>query len=129
MTRPNSCQDCDTGSIDRRSFMRVVSGSAVAASIAPAVLGSSLWTPAAAIAAPTPTSAAETAVGRFFASLSEAQRGMICFPFEHELRSRISANWHVTKPTVGSDFYTKDQQALVDEIVRKVTSEIGRAHV
>lgn len=125
MTRSNSCRDCESTSIDRRSFIRVVSGSAAAAAVAPAVLAPSLWTPAAAIAAPTPASAAETAVGRFFSSLSETQRSSICFPFDHELRSRISANWHVTKPTVGSEFYTKDQQALVDEIVRKITSEQG----
>lgn len=120
MKRLTSCHDCGPESLDRRSFIRVVGGSAVAAAVAPTLL-----TPAAALAAPSPTSAAESAVGRFFTSLSESQRTSICFPFEHELRSRISANWHVTKPTIGSDFYTKDQQALVDEIVKNVTSEEG----
>lgn len=120
MKRLNSCHDCGPVALDRRSFIRVVGGSAVAATVAPTLL-----TPASALAAPSPTSAAESAVGRFFMSLSESQRTSICFPFEHELRSRISANWHVTKPTIGSDFYTKDQQALVDEIVKNVTSEEG----
>ncbi|MBI2479858.1 MAG: DUF3500 domain-containing protein [Planctomycetia bacterium] len=49
----------------------------------------------------------------------------ICFPFDHELRSRVNANWHVTKPSIGDDFYTKDQRALIDTIVRNVTSEDG----
>lgn len=76
-------------------------------------------------AAPTPKSTAETAVGRFFTSLSAEQKKTLCFPFEHELRKRINANWHVTKPKIGSDFFNKDQQGIIREIVRGVTSEEG----
>ena len=64
-------------------------------------------------------------VGRLFTALSDKQKEMICFPFEHELRQKISANWHITKPSIESDFYSKDQQVLIDEIVRKVTSPDG----
>lgn len=117
MTRKakSSCPDC---SFDRRSFLWAVGGATVAGSTAP------LWT-SSLQAAPTPESAAETAVGRLYTSLSDTQKKKICFPFEHELRNRISANWHITEPTIGSDFYTKEQQATIDEIVRKVTSEDG----
>ncbi len=76
-------------------------------------------------AAPTAKSSAETAVGRFFESLSAEQKKTLCFPFEHELRQRINANWHVTKPKIGSDFFNKNQQAVISEIVRGVTSEEG----
>jgi hypothetical protein len=47
------------------------------------------------------------------------------FPFDHELRRRINANWHVTKPTLDDDFYSKEQRAVVDQILRSVTTEDG----
>jgi hypothetical protein len=113
------CAECES-SVDRRDFLRIAGGVGLAAAG-----GISAGLAPSALAAPTPASAAETAVGRFYASLSDAQRQMICFPFDHELRSRISANWHVTKPKIESDFYSKEQQALIDAIVRGVTSEDG----
>ena len=72
-----------------------------------------------------PTSTAETAVGRFYASLSAEQKKAICFPFNHKARNRISANWHVTEALIGDDFYTKDQRVIIDEIVRNITSQDG----
>jgi hypothetical protein len=76
-------------------------------------------------AAPTAKSSAETAVAQFYNSLSDEQKKTIVFPFEHELRQKISANWHITKPTLKDDFYTTEQRALVDDIVRKVMTEDG----
>jgi hypothetical protein len=29
------------------------------------------------------------------------------------LRTRVGANWHITKPAINSDFFTKDQQAMI----------------
>ncbi len=80
-------------------------------------------------AAPTPSSSAESAVARFYATLTEAQRKQIVLPFDHELRRKIHANWHVTEPTLGDDFYTEAQRKLVDEIVRGVTSPEGYERV
>lgn len=121
MTKParSRCGDCGTHT-DRRSFMKTVGGVAVAGAVTPWV-----WQSSPAHAAPTPSSAAETAVGRFYASLSEQQRKAICFPFEHELRNRISANWQITKPEIGADFYSKEQRALIDDVLRGITSEDG----
>ena len=76
-------------------------------------------------AASSAKSTAETTVGRFFVSLSAEQKKAICFPFEHELRKRINANWQITKPKVGGSFYSGEQQKLISEIVRQVTSEDG----
>jgi hypothetical protein len=45
-------------------------------------------------------------------------------PFDDPLRSRISANWAITDPAIGQ-FFDKDQQALIDEIFRGVTSPEG----
>ena len=116
--RLENCPEC-APSIDRRHFLRSSSGVALAAAVAPSLIGSSI------LAAPTPKSVAESVVAQFYSTLTDAQRQAICFPFEHELRSKISANWHITKPTISSDFYSKEQQALIDQIVKNVTSESG----
>ncbi len=117
-TKQQSCSDCQD--LDRRRFMKTVGSAAIVSAAAPLLFDSRF-----AHAAPTAQSSAETAVKQFYESLSEKQMLGICFPFEHELRKKVDANWHVTKPSIGSDFYTKDQQALIDTIVRNITSEDG----
>lgn len=114
-----SCSDCEQG-LDRRSFLQTVGSAAVVGAAAQA-----LWTPRSLMAAPTSKSAAETAVGRFYESLTPAQKQTVAFPFEHELRHKINANWHITKPLIRDDFYTKEQRATITEIVRNVTSPDG----
>jgi len=114
-----NCPDCDAGDgLSRRDFVRKVTGVALAGSLVP-LIGTSRR----ASAAPTPTSAAETAVKRFYDTLKDEQKKTICFPFDHPLRTRINANWPITKPTLAE--YTKEQQALADEIFRNVTSPDG----
>jgi hypothetical protein len=110
------CQDCE--GLDRRSFVKTVGGAALAGAAAPLLFNSRF-----AHAAPSATSDAETAVGEFYASLSEKQRAAICLPFNHEHRSNISANWHVTETTIGD--FTKAQQELTKKIVQNVTSPDG----
>lgn len=113
-----NCPDCDMP-VDRRTFIRTVGSAALIGAAVPDLLNR------VAHAAPTAKSTAETAVGRFYDSLSDNQRKTIVFPFDHELRRRINANWHVTKPTLDDDFYTKEQRAIVDQILRGVTTEDG----
>ncbi|MDF1823910.1 MAG: DUF3500 domain-containing protein [Verrucomicrobiales bacterium] len=67
-------------------------------------------------------SASETLVKTLYDSLSETQRAGILFPFDHSLRTKISNNWHITKPRIG-DFLTADQNAMVEEIFLKAHSE------
>src|SRR5690606_22593944 len=110
--RTNDCPDCRLD-ISRRSFLQA------------SAAGSLLALTPGLYAAPSASSDAETAVGRLFASLSDEQKITICFPFDHQLRNRISANWHVTKPTIAEDFYTDEQRAIVTEIVKGVCSEDG----
>ncbi len=114
-----ACPDCDSP-LDRRTFMRTVGSAALVGAAAPVFLGGRSAT-----AAPTAKSTAETAVGRFYGSLTDGQRKTIVFPFDHELRKRINANWQITKPTLDDDFYSKEQRAIVDEIIRGVTSADG----
>src|ERR1041384_5694540 len=111
-----NCPDCDS-SLDRRPFVRAVGATALAAAAGPG-----LFSPRFAHAAPSDKSEAVGTVARLYAALSDEQKKTVCFPFDHQLRSKISANWHITEPKIESSFYTKDQQALIDEIVRKVTS-------
>lgn len=112
----NSCSDCDA--VDRRSFIRTVGATALAAGISP-LLQSRLF------AAPTPQSGAESVVGQLYQSLSDTQKKTIAFPIEHELRKKINANWQITKPRIHDDFYTDAQRALIEQIVQKVTTPEG----
>jgi hypothetical protein len=116
MQTPNktSCPDCEPN-LSRREFVQAVGGAALAAGVFPRF----------ASAAPKAGSPAETAVAQLYKSLTEKQREEICFPFDHERRRTINANWHVTEPGIASEFYTKDQQALIHEILKGVTSEDG----
>ena len=115
--RSTSCPDCDV--VDRRDFLKFAAGAAAVGAVSSFGILPGAW------AAPSPTSAAETAVGRFYNSLSAEQKKSICFGFADPLRQKVNANWHITKPTVSSDFYNKDQQRLIDEIVQNVTSKDG----
>jgi hypothetical protein len=114
-----SCQDCETG-LSRRGFLRTAGGVTLAGAA-----GSLLIPSAALYAAPSAESDAETAVGRFHQSLTDVQREAVCLPFDHPQRHKISANWHITKPTIGDAFYNDDQRALISEIVKGITSEDG----
>jgi hypothetical protein len=115
----NTCPDCEDDGLSRREFVRKVAGAAVAGTLLPLAV-----TPRKAAAGPTSKSAAETAVKRFYDTLDEKQKKVICFPFDHALRSRINANWAITKPTI-DELFNKDQQALLDEIFRGVVSPEG----
>ena len=118
MPQKRSCPDCQTN-LNRREFARITGAAAVAA-------GAAAWLPGFAVHAnPTPSSTAETAVARFYQTLQGSQKEAICFPFEHELRTRLSANWHISKPLIGSDFYSPEQRELIHEILKGVTSPDG----
>jgi hypothetical protein len=121
MTTSNQrhCSDCNSD-VTRRRFLTQVSAGAFALGAAPFLTGSR-----AAMAAPTATSAAETAVKRLYESLTEKQSSVVCLPFDHELRKRINANWRITEARISSDFLTVDQVGIVDEIIKGVTSEEG----
>jgi hypothetical protein len=104
------CSDC--GSQDRREFL-----AATGALLGVAALPGGVW------GAPSRSSAAETAVGRLYESLTAEQRKVVVLPWDNERRTRINANWHVTQADVRS--FTKDQQVLITEIVKGVTSADG----
>ncbi len=113
-------QSTNKGShVDRRAFVKAIGGVSALAALGGGRLSAGLF------AGPTPNSAAETAVTEFYKTLSEAQRSQICFGFNHELRHKINANWNITKPEIGDDFYTDKQRQLIEQVFRGMTSEDG----
>jgi hypothetical protein len=112
------CPDCSTDRhhLDRRDFLKA--GAAVAA--AGALPG--IWTPGARADDSASAGAPETLVKVLYESLNDQQRGAVCHDWDHIdptrglLRTRISNNWLINDHIIGSDFYTKDQQALIRQI-------------
>ena len=112
----HSASDCCA--VDRRSFIKAVAAASSLAAFSGRSFGAGLF-------AGSSENAAETAVGEFYKTLSADQKKILCFPFEHELRHRISANWHVTEPTLGAPFYTSPQREMIARIVKGLCSEEG----
>lgn len=119
LKKQDLCHDCtEESEFSRRDFVRTAAGAAAAAGVAPLLTGS-------AFAAPTSKSAAETTVKKFYDSLTNKQEETISFAYGHKLQHKLNANWKITKPKIGDDFYTKEQRSLIDQIVREVCSEDG----
>jgi hypothetical protein len=117
------CPDCDRPEPfpSRREFLKSAGTLA-----AVAAAGTPLWAhgeeptgSAAPPAAGIPSSPPETIVKSLYDSLGETQKQTVCFAWDHVesgrglLRTRVSNNWHVTKPQINSDFFTKDQRAMI----------------
>ena len=64
----------------------------------------------------------ETLVQQLHGSLTEEQRNVICFDFNHELRSKVDANWHIVKTPIGQ-LLKPDQVDLVKQIFTSLHSE------
>jgi hypothetical protein len=116
------CPDCEGGelNLDRRRFLKAAGAAAVALPLGGA---------ARVVAAPTPKSPAETAVKALYETLTAGQKEKICFAWDYVdktakgrglLRTHVSNNWQITDPHIKSDFYTKDQQALIYEVFKGV---------
>jgi hypothetical protein len=110
-----STSPVNTDCCDRRQFLKKGAGAAAA------IAGVAVSTRSIA-ANPAPAATSETTVQRLYDSLSPEQRKEVCFAWDHVdpkrglLRTRIAANWRITKPAIKSDFYTAEQQQLVRQI-------------
>ena len=118
------CPDCEADSelgLDRRDFLKTVGVTA-----ATAATGVPLFATARVQAAPTPSSAAETAVKVLYDALTDEQRKAICFDWDYKdpkrglLRTHVSNNWQITKPHIRGDFYTKQQQIIIHDIFKGI---------
>src|SRR5262249_54398705 len=107
--RLTTCPECgeEVGGLTRRDFLKGVSATAAppGAGALPAVAAS----PRPPLGVPKP--APETLVKRLYESLRPEQQKVVCLPWDHAARTRISANWAITKPTI-ADFFTGEQQDL-----------------
>jgi hypothetical protein len=119
------CPDCgdvvEPAGVHRRNFLKSVAATATAA----ATGGLTLWATPRADARPTPQSTAETAVKALYGTLSDAQKKEICFDWDYKdsrglLRTHVSNAWQITKPAIDSNFYTKDQKALIFDVFKGI---------
>ncbi len=94
------CLDCE--SVDRRKFLTVTALGTVGLAAAPK---------------PKVSGASETLVTTLYKSLTEEQKKTVAMPFDHALRSKVDANWHITPARVGKSF-SPDQRAMIEEIFR-----------
>ena len=127
MSRPAvPCPDCDSSSAvnapsrrsNRREFLKTTAAASAAAAATTAL-------PRWATAADAPASAGstpESLVKVLYYSLNGDQRKQVCFDWDFQdaelglLRTHVGNNWHITKPVINSDFFNRDQQALVRQI-------------
>ena len=125
--------------VSRRGFLRTASAAAAAGA-----LSGGLWLPSGALAdeAKKDTKnkqgkkgagkkkggkSSETFVKAFYETLTDEQKKGMCFPFDHELRKKVGANWHIVDPKAYSleTGYTKDQQELVRQVLKGLWTEDG----
>ena len=115
MSHIRICSDCESGSpVSRREFIRTAGVAAAAVGAAPLLARADV-----SLSADSPP---ETVAKLLFESLSDAQKKEICFAWDFTeperglLRTRMSNNWNITKPNITSEFYNKDQQAMIKHI-------------
>jgi hypothetical protein len=118
-----SCPDCSDSElppVNRRQFVKTVGATAAAVSTAAVVSTGALPGIAHAKNADAKP-ASENLTKKLHASLSPAQREKICFPWDYTdkrglLRMHVSNNWQITPQKVSSEFFTKDQQELIEAL-------------
>jgi hypothetical protein len=108
--------------LSRRQFARAIGTAALGVAAAPLAGAASLLRDEPTVG-PTPKDASETAVARFYASLSDDQKKLICFPFDDKKRSMVNNNWAIVKPRI--DDLNSEQQSLCQEIMKGLCSDDG----
>jgi hypothetical protein len=117
------CPDCESAGeegLGRREFLKAV-GMTTAATV-----GLPLWAEPKVVAAPNPTSAAETAVKGLYDSLTDAQKKEVCFAWDYQdpkrglLRTFVSNNWQITPHHIRSNYYTKKQQMIIHDVFKGI---------
>src|SRR5262245_25049658 len=121
VAKPTDLQRSATAGVDRRGFLTSLTTAAAAGAF-----GAGFATAPRAFAAPSPKSTAETAVKALYDGLSATQKKAICFDWDYKhperglLRTHVSNFWHITKPMLTSDFYTKEQREILFDIFKGV---------
>src|SRR5258705_8443976 len=89
-TNRTDCPDC--ASPTRRDFLKTSVGAVAAASAASVITVLPRSASAISVAAQP-----ETLVASLYKTLTEEQKKIIAFPFDHPLRHKIDNNWFITK--------------------------------
>lgn len=123
----NSCPDCSSSPMNdltRRGFLKTAAIGAASAAAASAGLITAGAFPNFAGAAPVAasTDAGQTLAGALYESLSEGQRKLICFPFEHPLRLKVDNNWHIVNSPI-SDVLNRNQRQMVRDLFLDLHSD------
>ena len=117
------CPDCaDDASVDRRTFLQ---GAGTLAAVAAAGTALPGFATARAFGAPVSVQTPETAVKALYDTLTDAQKKVVCFDWNYQdnrglLRTHVSNNWQITKPTIDSDFFKPEQRELALEIFKGI---------
>jgi hypothetical protein len=112
------CGDCGEY-VTRRDFIRTAAaGAAAAAATTWGAMGSVQ------AARPLPDTSPEELVKRFYGTLSEKQKGAMCFEWSHKNRTKVSNNWKIVEQEIGA-FYTADQQQILRDIFRGLVTPDG----
>jgi len=114
-SRKANCPDCDRDNLSRRDFIKSTAAAGVA------VASTGLVTGLPAVAKEGQQAKPETLVQQLYSTLTDEQKKLCAFPYDHELRSAVNNNWHITKTQLGRDF-TKEQQDLVLQIFKGLHS-------
>lgn len=118
MSQPiRRCPDCAGQSpVDRRDFLKTTATGATAAALAG-------FLPTDRVQAAEPAKVtAETAAKHLYDSLTEQQKKVVCFDWNHIdserglLRTRVANNWQITDPIINSDFFTDDQRHIIRQV-------------
>src|SRR5258705_2963524 len=112
-----SCPDCD--SLTRRDFLKTTVGTVAVASATAAgiitVTPRSAYAAAASSSSLAAASQPETLVAALYKTLTEEQKKVVAFPFDHPLRQKVDNNWFITKKGI-KELLKPDQQAMVRDI-------------
>ncbi|HXX94505.1 MAG TPA: DUF3500 domain-containing protein [Planctomycetota bacterium] len=101
------CPDCGEY-VTRRDFMKAAAGTAAAAAtLAKTPVWASTWR----------DEKPEDLVKRFYTTLTDKQKEKMAFPWDHKLRTKVSNNWKITEPEIGT-FYTGDQQQILRDLFK-----------
>jgi hypothetical protein len=125
-TSSRNCPDCTP--FTRRDFLKgTVAGAATVAAAGAGMMGlGGMPRIASAAEALIPkVSASESLVAQFYKTLSDQQKKVICFGFDHPLRSKVDNNWFIIDDEKGriKTLLNKDQQQMVRDIFRGLHSE------
>lgn len=106
----------------RREFLQKAGKAAAAVAVTP------LLNIASPLVARETGETAETMVKRLRDTLSEAQAKAVLLPWHDPRRLRVENNWRVVPQRLG-EFYSREQQAIIQEILKGVTSEEGHEKI